>query len=134
MPPYSDLQVGMPTPCQIKLATAARVVRNRLLAASLPARMFTKLTREARASAIHVATGKHCRPFSRWLLHNCALGEFRNLKGVRSNYGPRLPIKGHRVLFCPFESNGAGQLEPSQPLTRRGVTLRKARFSFPIRL
>ena len=44
MPPYSDLQVGMPTPCQIKLATGARVVRNRLLAASLPARMFTKLT------------------------------------------------------------------------------------------
>jgi hypothetical protein len=43
---------------------------------------------------------------------------------VRTNYRPRLPIKGHRVLFYPFESDRAGQLEPSQPLTRRGVTLR----------
>ena len=118
----------MPTPCQIKLATGARVVRNRLLAARLPARLFTKLTREARASGYSCSNREALPSFSRWLLHNLALGEFRNLKGVRSDYGPRLPIEGHRVLFYPFESDRAGQLEPSQPLTRRGVTLRKGRF------
>ena len=119
---------------QIKLATGARVVRNRLLAARLPARLFTKLTREARASGYSCSNREALPSFSRWLLHNWALGEFRKLKGVRSNCGPRLPIKAHRVLFYPFQSDRAGQLEPSEPLTRRGVTLRKGRFSFQIRL
>src|SRR6516165_7493567 len=119
---------------QIKLATGARVVRNRLLAARLPARLFTKLTREARASGYSCSNREALPSFSRWLLHNWALGEFRKLKGVRSNYGPRLPIKAHRVLFYPFQSDRAGQLEPSEPLSRRGVTLRKGRFSFPIQL
>jgi hypothetical protein len=104
----------MPTPCQIKLATGTRVVRSRLLAARLPARLFTKLTREARASGYSCSDREALPSFSRWLLHNWALGEFRNLKGVRSNNGPRLPIKGHRVSFCPFESDRAGQSEPSE--------------------
>ena len=124
---------GLPTACQIKLPTGARVVCNRLLPARIPARLFTKVTREARASDYSCSNREALPSFSTWLLHNWALGEFSNLKGVRSNYGPRLPIKGHRVLFYPFESDRAGQLERSQPLTRRGVTFRKGRFSFPIR-